>query len=135
LNVNGLLALGGGALVAGRVSARDRASTPVGGMRRVELPRAGALMLNTDSSASWRGDRHGLGLWLERGEIAMDLGDQAVPVRLHGGQGGARLSPGRYNARLREGLLDLTIMSGQASVDRRGLGNDDMIIADRTPWS
>ncbi|MET3663607.1 DUF4880 domain-containing protein [Caulobacter sp. 1776] len=116
----GVLALGGGALVAGKVSARDRASTPVGGTRRVVLPRAGDLILNTDSAASWRRGRQGLSLWLERGEIALDLTDGAAPVHLRGARGGARLGAGRYNARLREDLLDLTILRGQAVVDEFG---------------
>ncbi len=113
----GALSLGGGVLLAGRVNARSRASTPVGGLRKVELPRTGALILNTDSAASWRNDRQGARLWLERGEIALDLADQAPPLRLTAGQGHARLAPGRYNARLRLGLLDLTILRGEARVD------------------
>lgn len=120
----GVLALGGGALVAGKVSARDRATTPVGGTQRIVLPRAGDLILNTDSAASWRRDRQGLSLWLERGEAALDLTDGAGPVHLRGKRGGARLGPGpgRYNARLREDLLDLTILRGQAVVDETGGG-------------
>lgn len=118
----GALTLGGGGLLASRVSARDRVSTPVGGLRRVDLPSAGALTLNTDSAASWRRERDGLRLWLERGEIGLDLTEGAGPLRLNGEQGGARLSPGRYNARLRDGLLDLTILSGEARAELAGDG-------------
>jgi transmembrane sensor len=119
----GVLTLGGVALVAGKVSARTRASTPIGAVKRVVLPRAGDLLLNTDSAASWRKDGQGLDLWLERGELALDLSDGAEVVHLRGKRGGARLGPGRYNARLREDLLDLTILRGQAEVDDSGAGN------------
>lgn len=116
-----VLSLGGGGLLASRVYARTRASTPVGTVRRVDLPRTGALTLNTDSAASWRRDGQGLRLWLERGEIALDLANDAASVHLTGEQGGARLSPGFYNARLRGGLLDLTILRGEARADEPGL--------------
>lgn len=112
-----VLSLGGGALVAGKVNARDRASTPVGGMRHVDLADTGGLTLNTDSAASWKADREGLRLWLERGEIALDIAANAQPVHLKGGPVGARLGPGRYNARLREGLLDLVVLKGEASAE------------------
>ncbi len=113
----GAMSLGGGVLLAGRVNARSRASTPVGGLRSVDLPSTGALTLNTDSAVSWRSDRRGTRLWLERGEIALDLAGHAPPLRLAGGEGHARLAPGLYNARLRQGLLDLTILRGEARVD------------------
>lgn len=112
-----VFALGGGALVAGKVNARDRASTPVGGMRHVDLARTGGLTLNTDTAASWKAGHDGLRLWLERGEIALDIVANAPPVHLKGGAVGARLGPGRYNARLREGLLDLVVLKGEASVE------------------
>jgi transmembrane sensor len=110
-----LFATGGGALVAGKVNARDRASTPVGGMRRVDLADTGALTLNTDSAVSWKSSHEGLRLWLERGEIALDIVASGPRVRLNGGSVGADLGPGRYNARLREGLLDLVVLKGEAS--------------------
>ena len=109
-----VFSLGGGALIAGKVNARDRASTPVGAMRHVDLTNAGSLTLNTDSAASWKAGQDGLGLWLERGEIALDIVAGASPVHLKGGSVGARLGPGRYNARLREGLLDLVVLRGEA---------------------
>lgn len=112
-----VFSLGGGALVAGKVNARDRASTPVGGMRHVDLAYAGSLTLNTDSAASWKSSRDGLHLWLERGEIALDIAANARPVHLKGGAVGARLGPGRYNVRLREGLLDLVVLVGEASAE------------------
>lgn len=123
----GALTLGAGGLLASRVSARDRASTPVGGVRRVDLANAGALTLNTDSAASWRRDRDGLRLWLERGEIGLDLRRNQQSVRLSGREGGARLSPGRYNARLRDGLLDLTILDGEARAELSG-GRGETVI-------
>ncbi|SFI54583.1 DUF4880 domain-containing protein [Caulobacter sp. UNC279MFTsu5.1] len=112
-----VFSLGGGALIAGKVNARDRASTPVGGMRHVNLADAGGLTLNTDSAASWKADHQGLRLWLERGEIALDITAGARPVHLKGGVVGALLGPGRYNARLREGLLDLVVLKGEASAE------------------
>lgn len=115
----GILALGG-ALFAGKVNARDRASTPIGAMKRVALPQAADLMLNTDSAASWRQGRQGLDLWLERGELALDVSNTGASVSLRGRRGQARLGPGRYNARLREDLLDLTILHGRALIGEPG---------------
>lgn len=112
-----IFSLGGGALVAGKVSARDRASTPVGGMRHVDLAKTGGLTLNTDSAASWKSGHDSLRLWLERGEIALEIVVGASPVYLKGGTVGARLGPGRYNARLREGLLDLVVLKGEARAE------------------
>jgi transmembrane sensor len=121
------LSLGGGGLLASRSYARTRASTPVGTTRGLDLPGAGVVTLNTDSAASWRRDGQGLRLWLERGEIALDLVERAVPVHVSGEQGGALLLPGRYNARLREGLLDLTILRGEARIDQPRLGSDAVV--------
>ncbi len=123
------LSLGGGGLFASRVYARTRASTSVGVVRRVVLPKTGALILNTDSAASWRRrDGHGMRLWLERGEIALDLASDAAPVQLTGEQGGTRLSPGLYNARLRGGLVDLTILRGEAWADEPGLQTTSTVV-------
>jgi transmembrane sensor len=112
-----LFTLGGGALLAGKVNARDRASTPVGGMRHVDLADTGGLTLNTDSAVSWKSGHDGLRLWLERGEIALDIVPSGPRVHLKGGPVGASLGPGRYNARLREGLLDLVVLKGEASAE------------------
>ncbi len=114
----GAVTVGGGALVAVRASAREEASTPVGGLRRISLAHAGELLLNTDSAASWRDGRGGLQLWLERGEVGLDVVAGAALVDLKGGEGGARLAPGSYNARLRGGALDLTILRGEAKTGR-----------------
>ena len=108
----GTLVLGGGALVTSRVYARDRARTPVGRRRAVDIPGAGALMLNTDSAVSWRPGKGGVKLWLEQGEIAITLRDTAPEMRLSAGDAEVRLSPGQYNARLKGRALDLTILRG-----------------------
>jgi len=113
----GAVTLVGAGGFASRAYAWDTASTAVGQSRKIRLPDGSIAALNTFSRLSWRFSSAERTLWVERGEVAVDLvaGPDAV---LHGQDRLARLSPGRFNARLRGDTLDLLVLRGRAG----GLG-------------
>jgi transmembrane sensor len=114
----GLLAAGG---LAGRAYAWTSASTAIGQNRKLSLPDGSLAALNTDSCLAWRFSRHERTLWVERGEVAIDLcrGPQAM---MHGEGRSVALSDGRFNARLRGDTLDLLVLRGLARSGVRTVG-------------
>jgi transmembrane sensor len=111
-----LLAAGTG-LVATRAYAWDRASTGIGETRKLRLPDNSMAALNTDTSLSWRFSRSGRELWLERGEVALDL-QPGSAAQLGTENGDALLEAGRFNVRLKDAALELTALRGQARIAR-----------------
>lgn len=103
------------ATTATRAYAWSSASTTLGQNKRIRLPDGSAASLNTDSRLSWRFSDSERTLWIERGEVALDLrhGPDAV---VHGENRAVHLSEGRFNARLRGEALDLLVESGRARV-------------------
>lgn len=103
----------GSGLLAERAYAWDHATTGVGETRRVALPDGSVAYLNTDSAMAWRfrGDEHLVRL--ERGEVALDIrpGKGAV-LRANGAS--LPLAPGLFNARIRAGRAELTLVDGAA---------------------
>jgi transmembrane sensor len=117
--VVGVATLGAG-LFAPRVFARNRASTGVGERRSLVLADGSRVELNTDSSVAWRLQHDLREVWLERGQAALSVADDRTrPFVLRASHVDTRLSPGQFDARLREGALDLTILSGRAQPQRR----------------
>jgi transmembrane sensor len=55
-----------------------------------------------------------LELWLEKGEIRIEIGDEAPRVRLNGPTVATNLLKGQYNIRERGSALDLMVLNGQA---------------------
>jgi transmembrane sensor len=119
--------LGGGmALAAGLAGAaylgrdqllRARTVTGIGERRTLALPDGSSVELNTDTEVLWRFDRHRRRLWLERGEVALTVAQDALrPFELFTQQGLARLASGQFNARLRPAGLDLIVLAGQAAI-------------------
>ncbi len=109
-----VLVAGGSGFLATRAYAWDSASTRIGERRRVALPDGSSAMLNTDSELSWRFSSSRRELWLKRGEVAIELG--AGPSASLASEGhAAELQPGRFNARLKDAALDLTVLRGAAS--------------------
>ncbi|PZT99112.1 MAG: iron dicitrate transport regulator FecR [Brevundimonas sp.] len=98
--------------VSGRVWAREHASTKVGERRTVRLSADAHADLNTDTRLSWRSRGDQLTLWLDRGEVAVAARPEAGSVLLHAGGVVCALSPGRYNARLEAGRVDVTPLDG-----------------------
>jgi transmembrane sensor len=109
-----VIATTGTGLIATRAYAWERASTAIGESRKIRLPDNSMAALNTDTSLFWRFSVAKRELWLERGEVALDL--QRGPVaRLRTESSHAALSDGRFNARLKQAALELTVFRGQAS--------------------
>lgn len=114
------MALAGGGL-ATRAYAWSSASAPIGGHRLLRLPDGSIAALNTDSCLAWRFSDHERTLWVERGEVAIDLCPGARAI-LHGCDQQVALSPGRFNARLRGDTLDLLVLRGRAQAGRQPIG-------------
>ncbi|WP_343699063.1 FecR domain-containing protein [Caulobacter sp.] len=118
---------GGGALAASLVGGvylgrdhllRTGVSTDVGERRTFTLPDGSSVELNTDTRIAWRFDRKRRRLWLERGEAALTVAQDALrPFELVTVRGLARLAAGQFNARLRPAGLDLIVLAGQAAVE------------------
>ncbi|MGK6320253.1 FecR family protein [Sphingomonas sp. DT-204] len=107
-----MLAAGSG-LVATRAYAWNSASTDVGETRKLRLPDGSMAALNTDSKLFWRFSHDRRDLWLDRGEVALDL-QPGPAARLQTGSSAAALGEGRFNARLRRTMLDLIVLRGNA---------------------
>ncbi|NOW45317.1 transmembrane sensor [Novosphingobium sp. SG751A] len=112
-----VMALGAGGL-ATRAYAWSSASAPIGGHRKLGLPDGSIAAINTDSCLAWRFSENERTLWVERGEVAIDLCPGARAI-LHGRDQQVALLPGRFNARLRGDTLDLLVLRGQARAGRQ----------------
>ena len=117
-----------GLLYTSRAMAWSRASTAVGGFRRVRLPDSSLLDLNTDTSVLWRFNERVRDLRIERGEIALELVTGA-PITLAVAFATLSLSPGSFNARLVDGRVGLTVLQGRAtaSVLRDGVSRTAVV--------
>lgn len=109
----------GTGLFASRAYAWESASTEVGETRKLRLSDGSMVALNTDTSISWRFSKASRELWLERGEVAIEL--QSGPeAQLRTGASRALLGSGRFNARLRAEALNLTVLRGRATATAGG---------------
>jgi len=120
--------LGGGAALAASLMAaaylgrdqvlRARTVTGVGERRTLALPDGSSVELNTDTEVLWRFDDKRRRLWLERGEVALTIAQDALrPFELFTRQGLARLAAGQFNARLKPARLDLIVVAGRAVIE------------------
>lgn len=114
MSFGGLALAVAGVGVSGKVLAREQARTGIGERRTIRLAPGARLDLNTDSHVFWRVGPDGVTLWLERGEIAVSAAAGAGVVHVRGEGVEWRLAPGRYNARLDDGRLELTTLDGVA---------------------
>jgi transmembrane sensor len=124
-------------LVAGSLTTRayawSTASTRIGENRKVRLPDGSAAALNTDSCLAWRFSRYERRLWVERGEVAVDL-CPGIPALLQGSKRTVALSTGRFNARLRDGTLDLLVLRGHALVGTQPVAAyHSLLLSDASP--
>lgn len=111
-SVAAAVALGG---VGSRVWARSSAETAVGERRTILWDDETRLDLNTDTSVEWQvraGRRH---VWLERGEIALDVAAARSELALTVGDIETLLAPGRYNARAKVDAFDVLVLSGRSA--------------------
>jgi transmembrane sensor len=104
-----------GALLAVRASAREHAETAVGERRGLVLDDGTRVELNTGTRISWRTDKNGSHIWLERGEIGLAV-SAASHSKLKLDAGGQRftLAAGRFNVRQEPESVDLLVLEGAA---------------------
>lgn len=103
---------GGG--FAYKAYAREEEVTAIGERRAIRLANGVKVDLNTDSCIYWRDGNPGR-LWIARGEIAVDLA--AHPMILITPGGTFHLTPGLYNARLRDTSCELAVLKGAARIE------------------
>lgn len=104
-----------GALLAVRATARDHAETAVGERRALVLDDGIRVELNTGTRISWRTDRNGSRIWLERGEIGLTVPPSRAGKRtLEAGGVRFTLDAGRFNARQEPESFDLVVLDGAA---------------------
>ncbi|WP_294203016.1 DUF4880 domain-containing protein [uncultured Sphingomonas sp.] len=131
-SVAAVMVVGGG--WAYRANARDKAMTQIGERATVTAGPGLSLKLNTDSCVYWKDgapDR----LWLEQGEVAIQLGS---PHRLEliAPDGRFELAPGLYNARLRPTGCELAVLQGQIfDGAKRQLERGEVAVATAGQWT
>ena len=113
------VAFGSGVGLLAVSNARAKATTAVGERKTIRFPKGGRLELNTDSEAKWRDSGPVIEVWLERGEVSLDLIGSSQTCRLHAVGRIAEFSNSRINARLRGKLVDLSVIHGTCTVGTR----------------
>lgn len=109
--IGAVTVLGGGA--ATRAFARQRLVSAVGQRLNRHLADGAIMTLNTDTEVRWREHRDRVEVWLQRGEVGLTPADR--PFVLRASAETVHLQPrGRYNARMRGPVIDVTVLSGRA---------------------
>ncbi len=116
----GLLALAGSSAALWRSGGRSNVATPIGGQKTISLPEKARMELNTDSRAQWKTGAQGLEVWLQRGELALDLRSSPAVCFLHAAGQIVDISQSLVNARLRGNLLELAVVAGNCTIKRSG---------------
>ncbi len=109
-SVMGVVGLG---LTGTRLWARSTATTAVGERRTILLREGTRLDLNTDTAVQWTDDANGPRVWLNRGEIALDIARGDAALTTASMQAG--LAPGRYNARVQGTTSAVLVLAGAIS--------------------
>lgn len=118
-------ALAGGASVAGafiavQANARESASTITGERRTIMLDDGTRIHLNTATGISWRIDGTSRSVWLDEGEIRLEVKPRAGhPLRLIVAGADIRLEAGTFNVRRQPESVGLLVLSGRAALDGR----------------
>jgi transmembrane sensor len=106
---------------------RERIVTAVGERHALTLPDGSSMDLNTDTEIFWRFDREARRFWLQRGEAALIVAqDAARPFQLLVAAGLTELTAGRFNARIRPSGLELLVLAGRVTV-RTATGRRDEV--------
>ena len=106
----------GGAFWVSRYRGWTKITTEVGEARKISLPDASELELNTNTEVSWRFDHNRSVIKLFRGEISVTLRPGVNALFLSANLI-ATLLAGKYNARYISDLLRLTVMQGAVLID------------------
>ncbi|MBB4151804.1 FecR family protein [Sphingobium scionense] len=123
-------ALAGGASVAGafiavQANARESASTITGERRTIILDDGTRVHLNTATGISWRIDGTSRSVWLDEGEIRLEVKPRPPgsgaghPLRLIVAGANIRLDAGIFNVRRQPESVGLLVLSGRAALDGR----------------
>lgn len=117
----GGIALAGGT-IAMQAAAREHAETGVGERRTVVLEDGTRVLLNTNTRISWRIKGTTRALWLEQGEIGLDVRALAGPA-LQLSANGTRfeLKPGTFNARREPESVSLLVLKGTANAEAQAV--------------
>lgn len=97
-------------------TAPNSASTRIGEKLSVALPQGGELNVNTASKVDWKIQSDLMEVWLKAGEIALTVIEAGPRVRLHAAGHAFEIAYGHVNARLRDGLVELSVLDGAASL-------------------
>jgi transmembrane sensor len=111
-----------GALVAVKAAAREKAETTTGERRTLLLEDGTRVRMNTATRIRWKigaGDRT---IWLERGEIGLDVAKEfGSPFRIQAADGTVfGLSNGSFNIRQEQESFDLLTLIGRAEAEGGG---------------
>lgn len=107
----------GGALFSLR-DTRTFVETDIGERRTLQLPDRISVELNTNTRIAWAYARRQREIWVEKGEAAFAIVDDALrPFVLHTVRMNAVLGGGRFNLRLRPQGAELIAVSGRARIE------------------
>lgn len=111
----GVALASGGTFWVSRYQAWTRLRTEVGETRKVRLPDASELELNTNTEVSWKFAENRTVIQLARGEISVNV-RPGVNALFSSANLIATLLAGQYNVRYLSDLLRLTVLQGAALV-------------------
>ena len=98
------------------ISCQVSANTAVGDHEIRRLPDGGQLDLNTNTKVRWRFDRNERSVWLDQGEVALDIPTDRRPLCLFAAGKRILVTAGKLNARLRGDAVDLLMLQGTCVV-------------------
>jgi transmembrane sensor len=125
----GSIALAGGT-IAMQAAAREHAQTGIGERRTVVLEDGSRISLNTDTRISWRIKGATRALWLEHGEIGINVRAMAGPaLRLSANGMRFDLASGTFNARREPESVALLVLDGTARSEARRLSEGTLAMA------
>jgi transmembrane sensor len=94
--------------------ARASAETSVGERRTVQIGQGARIELNTDTAVEWREGREGSEVWIEKGQIGLDVPVGANQVIVRAGDAEATLASGRYDIRIIGATMSVLVLEGHS---------------------
>lgn len=109
-----LMAIGLSGITTSQLWARASAETSIGERRVVQIGGGTRVELNTDTAVEWRGGRDKAEVWIERGQIALDVPAASGTVIVRAGDVEAMLAPGRYDIRIIGTQMAVLVLEGRS---------------------
>lgn len=119
------LVMAAGAGTYAVATAKSSVRTGIGERKSVALQAGGVLQVNTGSQVQYRSRDRLTEIWLQNGELALDLSRSIGECRLYAADKVVSLTSAVINARLRGKILDLAVLSGVGSVSPQHKGGGD----------